>query len=184
MTFELCCVADCTLQGLVPILCSHDFIPECLSEQFICNGVEDCSTGLDEVDCGTITTCPNESQELPCSDLATLDCIPTDIICNGNPDCQTGLDEINCDSCRDGVTCEEDPAICISFDEICDGIAQCPGTDPIDEQFCNGEILCIKCTKLIYKYRVVRIHHGLEGGMMEKGVCGLVCIIEKGEGGR
>ena len=88
---------------------------------------------------------------MPCTDEA-LECVQIEDICNGvsisvcpqHPDIIGSISTILCDSnvveCTGSeIPCEEDFTICFSFDEICNGVAQCPGTDPSDEQACDGE---------------------------------------------
>ncbi len=81
-------------------------------------------------------------------------CIPWRYVCNGHWQCPGGLDERNCKrrSCPGRFKCK-DSVICLSVDNICDGITDCPKQD--DEFLCFPEIPSCseKCKCFVYTIR-------------------------------
>ena len=146
------CVTDCP-EGSILIQCFDVATFDCVPTDNICNSILDCPTGLDEIGCDGCF----DGVLLPCTDEA-LECVQIEDICNGvsvcpqQPDIIESISTILCDpnvveigECTGSeFPCEENPMICFSFNEICDGVAQCPGTDPLDEQSCDGERFGIK----------------------------------------
>ncbi|XP_066985425.1 suppressor of tumorigenicity 14 protein homolog [Macrobrachium rosenbergii] len=66
----------------------------CIPDYLVCDGVYDCTTGYDELDCG-VTPQLQECFEgyFQCANGL---CIPDFLVCDGVYDCVTGSDEIGC----------------------------------------------------------------------------------------
>ncbi|KAL5007269.1 hypothetical protein ScPMuIL_016075 [Solemya velum] len=127
----------------------------CIHQYEICDGLEDCPEGEDELNCpgqpteaprttsGCNTTC--SENEFQCRDCL---CINQEEVCDGYEDCTDGDDEQNCagqtteapgttSGCN--TTCSENEyqcrdCVCINLEEVCDGYEDC--TDGDDEQNC------------------------------------------------
>ncbi|XP_041479083.1 uncharacterized protein LOC121426747 isoform X3 [Lytechinus variegatus] len=100
----------------------------CVGFDQICDGVQQCVDGYDEVLCSggncSIT-------ELPCLDQT--ECYPIDKQCDGEFDCTDESDEDSCSSCPE-ATCFDGG--CYLFIGHCDDIPDC--VDGSDELFCSS----------------------------------------------
>ncbi|XP_071794229.1 uncharacterized protein [Asterias amurensis] len=113
---------------------------DCVPFSALCDGVQDCPSGLDEMDCtvvdeGAVPTgeCPPYTVACPMNpDI----CISPSAFCDGNEDCPSGMDEMmNCTDTGSVLTgecplytvaCPMNPDICISPSAFCDGNEDCP----------------------------------------------------------
>lgn len=112
-----------------------------MSAELICNGIDNCPGGEDELHCpGRLTsfTRRNCSQyEYMCQDRS---CIPLDLMCDGKPDCDDATDETaGCKqaatSCTNGHLCAN--GRCLQRKEwVCDGVDDCG--DGSDERECGN----------------------------------------------
>ncbi|KII70461.1 Sortilin-related receptor [Thelohanellus kitauei] len=115
------------------ILCGID--KKCLSPELICNGVNDCSDGSDEMECTKIIpTC--ENHEFECLNER---CILKDKVCDSVNDCGDWSDEKHCMEKK----CEEfgdycDDGTCIRHHQICDNVFH--HLDFSDERACNFKL--------------------------------------------
>lgn len=69
---------------------------ECLPDNKICDGIQDCSDGSDELTCvlHSLTVC--ELDQLLCPPSMEAMCISLAKICDGIDDCPDGFDESTC----------------------------------------------------------------------------------------
>ncbi|MAZ68943.1 MAG: hypothetical protein CMG49_06240, partial [Candidatus Marinimicrobia bacterium] len=140
----------CADQGLAS--CTEvDDGSECTYTSWVCDGWYDCSTGLDEEGCPTLS-CADQGL-LSCTEVDDgSDCFYASWECDGYPDCMNGSDEGDCvsvgpdDSCvysNDGY-CDE-PTWCATGTDCSDcGTCGDDGGDPVtgctDDQFdCYGD---------------------------------------------
>ncbi|VDM74572.1 unnamed protein product, partial [Strongylus vulgaris] len=106
----------------------------CLPPSSICDGIVDCDTEDDEVNC---EECNRGAQFCE----VTKRCIPAGQLCDGIPQCPDRSDEQNCD-CR--LCSGSDKALCangqcLERSRVCDGIMDCE--DGMDEKNCPGSCL-------------------------------------------
>ncbi|XP_069066851.1 SCO-spondin-like [Pleurodeles waltl] len=128
---------------------------ECIRYLQLCDGIPHCRDQSDESmdNCGSsqIPPCPGH---FICTNRM---CINISRVCDGSPNCPQGEDEMTCDSGisttaspRDRnhtvTACEEyscGDGKCISFKQVCNGIADCGDGDetsgwiPTDERYCG-----------------------------------------------
>ncbi|BES94584.1 Fz domain [Nesidiocoris tenuis] len=114
----------------------------CVPHKWRCNGVTDCLTGADEVNC---TTCSNH--QFTCASLDR--CIPLDWRCDGRLDCPDDSDEKDCEDDEDEDLSDHASHLspcpsgelrcvdgrCITLAQICDGAKDC--SDGADETNCK-----------------------------------------------
>ena len=107
---------------------------ECVENQFLCDGEEDCSNGADEL----ASVCHQSTcNQFKCNNNY---CISWGLVCDGKPDCQDESDE-TATACSK-VKCEDDPTKfkctdnkCIDHTMVCDGAEDCFGGE--DEHNCS-----------------------------------------------
>uniref|UniRef100_A0A1X7UV50 Uncharacterized protein n=1 Tax=Amphimedon queenslandica TaxID=400682 RepID=A0A1X7UV50_AMPQE len=125
----------------------------CIADSLICNDIEDCANGLDEVLCieRPLTGCP--PNEKSCG--TTQNCYPLGRGCDGINDCINGEDEVNCAQ-RSNSQCLvsqfECPAnasiggssvsFCVPLRKVCDCEFDCP--DGADEENCAPFIVTMQ----------------------------------------
>ena len=111
---------------------------EIIPSNWLCDGMDDCELGDDEVDCGEgWTTEPTPDGEYRCNGSDYT--IPSKWICDGMDDCELGDDEVDC---GEGWTTEPTPDgeyrcngsdYTIPSKWICDGMDDCElGDDEVD----------------------------------------------------
>ena len=105
--------------------CEETIMPEC-SEEYefecndgscidigrLCNNIDDCADGSDEVDCEECS----EEYEFECNDGS---CIDIGRLCNNIDDCADGSDEVDCEDCSEleEVECDQD-SMCDWIEDI------------------------------------------------------------------
>jgi hypothetical protein len=104
--------------------CGNGF---CVDEAYVCDGVDDCGNGADEIGCGCYT------DEYECDDGS---CVPIEAECDMvYNDCGDWSDEYACDGClADEIACDVDGNLtidCVHDSLFCDGVADC--WDGLDE---------------------------------------------------
>lgn len=124
----------------------------------VCDLVEDCSNGEDELDCMSETSKKVNNfcdyDEFQCHDH--LECIPAKYVCDKNckfeiifkklnliflwlDDCFDGSDELNCTrSCDKELEFRCANSQCIPISMLCDGESEC--LDDSDELYCDNTI--------------------------------------------
>jgi len=134
----------------------NEWMYKCRSEQCVpywwkCDGVEDCSDGSDEEECGaghelenTTSGRPVAPPVLGCPDnkfqCHNGDCIWAAWVCDKENDCVEGEDEED-DMCKDKVMCGpghfqcELSGVCVGLEKVCDGKRDCD--DGTDETRCS-----------------------------------------------
>ncbi|KAJ7360286.1 Adhesion G protein-coupled receptor L3 [Desmophyllum pertusum] len=145
-TYWGCCKGDihdlretyCTqLQGILQ--CNSTLVPQskcrnghCIPEPWLCNKMNDCQDGSDELGCDLC----NKTNNFRCWNGR---CIPQSAVCDAYNDCGDGSDETFCQTLAGGwcstkqYRCPTD--VCIPLEKVCDGKADC--TDYSDEIGCN-----------------------------------------------
>ncbi|KII75171.1 Low-density lipoprotein receptor-related protein 2 [Thelohanellus kitauei] len=129
-----------TISGIKPneYYCQNH---QCILLKYVCNGIDDCNDGSDELRCSTI--CNQNETRCHVDDK----CINDFLICNGENDCSDGSDEFDCDRCFQYTDlekrCEDfgaicDDGTCLKRDQVCDGVFHC--FDFSDERACNIRI--------------------------------------------
>lgn len=122
---------------------------ECVSEDVICDGAEDCKDGTDESSCSKF---PCHSYLFKCAYGA---CISADLVCDGTKHCKDNSDETNAKcvgntnkpskcgvnkfSCDDGQ--------CIDDFDLCDGKANCKDASDESVKACAS----LKCPRFTFK---------------------------------
>ncbi|XP_070533559.1 uncharacterized protein [Ptychodera flava] len=108
----------------------------CIPFLFTCDGDNDCSNGLDELNCNACLLL--EYNSYTCSNGS---CVSFGKVCDGVKDCIDGSDETDCDQDCLGYYHYMCPAAvgeipkCTIRGQLCDGIEDCPGGH--DEQGCS-----------------------------------------------
>lgn len=113
----------------------------CLAAELICNGVDNCPGGEDELHCPhrMVTSFGHRNctqYEYMCQDHS---CLPLDFMCDGKPDCPDGSDETagckqSATSCTTGHLCAN--GRCLQRKQwVCDGVDDCG--DGSDEKDCG-----------------------------------------------
>nr|XP_027208681.1 low-density lipoprotein receptor class A domain-containing protein 3-like [Penaeus vannamei] len=117
----------------------------CIPEADLCDGVLNCVTGEDEMNCGSKAPLRVEECFPGYYMCATGTCIPESFVCNGVVNCVTGDDEMNCGQTGNSTSevfakCSEFSyecagGVCVPLDKVCDGIINCIMGD--DEEHCE-----------------------------------------------
>jgi hypothetical protein len=111
-------LTDCRLacNNQTEFTCSAD--KTCLPKEWICDKVNDCSDGSDELDC----KCDENNSTFVCE---SGQCIRSEYLCDGVPNCRDGSDESECNQ----KNCEEfeckETGTCIPLTWLCDGHPDC-----------------------------------------------------------
>lgn len=125
------CSYNCTkCDGELAFTCSDK---KCIPRMLVCDGIDDCSEGEDELDCSCGDTNTFECR----SASGKAKCIPKAKVCDGVWDCLDGKDETNCHTCpSNSIRCPGEQK-CIPKISRCDGVADC--RDGSDETDCTCE---------------------------------------------
>ncbi|CAF4106646.1 unnamed protein product, partial [Adineta steineri] len=115
----------------------------CVSKYVHCNGVWECSSGVDELQC--------DGQLCPAMHLFCLNvhqnyipvCLSMSNVNDGNVDCAGGIDERLMSPCPDRFYCHTGGG-CVDVHDLCDNIVQCPLSDE-DERMCPWRRNTRKC---------------------------------------
>ncbi|XP_037802152.1 low-density lipoprotein receptor class A domain-containing protein 3-like isoform X1 [Penaeus monodon] len=118
----------------------------CIPESNLCDGVLNCVTGDDEMNCETSESSQKVEECFPGYYMCdTGTCIPGSFVCNGVANCITGDDEMNCaptgnNTSEVHVECsafsyECAGGVCVPLDKVCDGVLNCIMGD--DEENCK-----------------------------------------------
>ncbi|XP_033634047.1 uncharacterized protein LOC117295480 isoform X2 [Asterias rubens] len=113
---------------------------DCVPFSALCDGVQDCPSGLDEMNCTVIDEGATPTGECPLYTVACPMnpdvCISPSAFCDGKEDCPSGMDEMM--DCTDTgsiptgecppytIACPMNPDICISPSDFCNGNEDCP----------------------------------------------------------
>lgn len=112
---------------------------ECIQDSWLCDGSNDCTSGEDEIHCGSSDHSSCREDQFMCRMDGT--CIPIRNVCNDVEECPDGSDEFGCSeeqysnpaatpSCFLGLfPCDE--TRCIPLAQYCDGKQDC--VDGFDE---------------------------------------------------
>lgn len=145
---ELNCTKACPHNGFK---CGNGL---CISEQWVCDGQDDCGDGYDEsAELCTVHTClPNYYR---CSNHV---CIPWNLVCNGVNNCKDNSDEVP-QLCHTGSICRSHQfkcaaGHCIDKSLVCDGENDC--LDNSDEKDCKENNGCQwnTCSQLCHEEKV------------------------------
>lgn len=116
---------------------------ECIQDSWLCDGSNDCTSGEDEIHCGSSDHSSCREDQFMCRMDGT--CIPIRNVCNDVEECPDGSDELGCSeeqysnpaatpSCFLGLfPCDE--TRCIPLAQYCDGKQDC--VDGFDESNCE-----------------------------------------------
>ncbi|XP_071493575.1 G-protein coupled receptor GRL101-like [Diadema antillarum] len=121
---------------------------KCLRPSVRCNGVCDCKSCQDEVDCSEQEMCNYQTNGFLCpfrNGLPTS-CVKEQYVCDGHHDCVGGMDETYCDKCIsvNHTRCNEggdsNDRRCFLNSNYCDGRPHCVGGT--DERACPALPSC------------------------------------------
>ncbi|KAJ8040685.1 hypothetical protein HOLleu_15048 [Holothuria leucospilota] len=154
----ICCVGfttDTFINGFLyddyNQFCCYMNTAVCLNNSVICDGIQNCPDGEDEIFCANYIFDPDD---YCCSDNISK-CISSSMECDGHYDCPGGDDEFFCDvpqtpEClsKGMLYCAEDPTVCLEHHDICDGRFNCPYNS--DEFHCHDTCPanCSVCSRL------------------------------------
>ncbi|KAK7094711.1 hypothetical protein V1264_006224 [Littorina saxatilis] len=106
----------------------------CILQELHCDGVPDCISGDDELDCLHDASC--FMGDFQCDDG---ECVHAEFRCDGTADCLDYSDEANCEN-QTAIICKKDEMKCknklqcVESDNLCDGETDC--ADGSDEESC------------------------------------------------